>query len=72
MDMNDKQYRLGLVSISFRQHSPREILETMKQAGLTCIEWGSDVHAPCGDEDKLREILALQEEYGFEYTVELV
>jgi sugar phosphate isomerase/epimerase len=64
MDMNDKQYRLGLVSISFRQHSPREILETMKQAGLTCIEWGSDVHAPCGDGERLREIVALQKEYG--------
>ena len=64
--MNDKQYRLGLVSISFRQHTPREILETMKQAGLTCIEWGSDVHAPRRDKERLREIVTLQKEYGID------
>ncbi len=62
--MKDNQYRLGLVSISFRQHTPQEILEAMKKAGLTCIEWGSDVHAPCRDMEKLRHIAALQKEYG--------
>lgn len=62
--MKEHQYRLGLVSISFRPHSPKEILEAMKQAGLTCVEWGSDVHAPCRDMDRLQEIASLQKEYG--------
>ena len=57
-------HKLGLVSISFRHHSPREILEAVKAAGLSCIEWGSDVHAPCTDEARLREIAVLQKEYG--------
>ena len=59
-------YRLGLVSVSFRSHTPREIVEAMKAVGLSYIEWGSDVHAPCTDMEKLREVAALQKEYGIE------
>ena len=62
--MNSKKYRLGLVSVSFRGSSPEEILNAMKATKLTCIEWGSDIHAPCTDPEKLNEIAALQAEYG--------
>ena len=62
--MKKDKYALGLVSVSFRQHSPKEILEVTKAAGLSCIEWGSDVHAPCHDTERLKEIAALQKEYG--------
>ena len=54
-------HRLGLVSVSFRGNTPREILEAMKQQGLSLIEWGSDVHAP---PEKAGEIAALTREYG--------
>lgn len=57
-------YTLGLVSVSFRRHTPREILEAVRAAGLACIEWGSDVHAPCANETALRRIAAMQAEYG--------
>ena len=57
-------YALGLVSVSFRDRTPNEILPAVKAAGLTCIEWGSDVHAPYTDTEKLNAIAALQEEYG--------
>ncbi len=56
-------YDRGVTSISFRQSSPREIIEAAKQSGLTCIEWGSDVHAPCTDIEKIKEIASLQCEY---------
>ncbi len=56
-------YKTGLVSISFRKNSPEEILKAMKSAGLTHIEWGSDVHAP---PEKAEEISKLQKEYGIE------
>lgn len=56
-------YKLGLVSVSFRKNSPREILEAMKGAGLSCIEWGSDVHCPPEEAEK---IALLQKEYGAE------
>lgn len=57
-------YRLGLVSVSFRSSSPEAVLKAAKEAGLSCIEWGSDIHAPCTDEKRLREIASLQREEG--------
>ena len=57
------KYNLGLVSVSFRGHSPEEILEAMKTCGLTCIEWGSDVHCP---PEKAAEIAKLQKAYGID------
>lgn len=55
---------LGLVSISFRNLTPEKILGEVKKAGLSVIEWGSDVHAPCNDTENLRKIARLQQEYG--------
>lgn len=57
-------YKLGLVSISFRKHSPLEIILAAKKAGLECIEWGSDVHAPINDTEKISNIVALQKKHG--------
>lgn len=54
----------GLVSISFRSLSPKEILTAVAKAGLSCIEWGSDVHAPCKDDKRLAEIITLQRQFG--------
>lgn len=62
--MKESNYKLGLVSVSFRQHTPFEILTAAKKAGLSCIEWGSDVHAPFNDIVRLTEIAKMQEEYG--------
>lgn len=59
----EKNYTLGLVSISFRGNEPREILEAARSAELSCIEWGSDVHAPAHDTARLNEISELQKEY---------
>ncbi|MBR6772958.1 MAG: sugar phosphate isomerase/epimerase [Clostridia bacterium] len=55
------QYRLGLVSVSFRDKTPEEILFAMKKCGLRYIEWGSDVHVP---PEKAEEIAALGKEFG--------
>lgn len=55
---------LGLVSISFRSKSPEELVVASKEAGLNCIEWGSDVHAPKDDIKKLEDIVKLQEKYN--------
>ncbi len=54
----------GLVSVSFRKNTPREILYAMAASGLEYIEWGSDIHAPCDAPEKLSEIISLQAEYG--------
>lgn len=62
--MKKDNYDLGLVSVSFRSHTPKEILEAARAAGLSCIEWGSDVHAPCNETERLKQIAELQKEYG--------
>ncbi len=62
--MKENKYISGLASVSFRQHSPLEILEATVAANLSCIEWGSDVHAPCNDKARLREIAEMQKEFG--------
>lgn len=59
-----KAYRLGLVSVSFRDREPLEILEEMQRAGLSDIEWGSDIHAPCRDLARLHELAELQARFG--------
>lgn len=55
---------LGLVSISFRNLSFEKIIEEVKKADLSCIEWGSDVHAPCDNTANLNKIALLQKENG--------
>ncbi len=57
-------YNLGLVSVSFRDRTPEEILQAMQRVGLTHIEWGSDVHALCTDKVRLFELAAMQAKYG--------
>ena len=56
--------QLGLVSISFRKTSPEKIIKAVKEAGLACVEWGSDVHAPCTDLEKVAVIAQAQKAAG--------
>lgn len=57
-------YKTGLVSISFRSIEALDLLDKVKNAGLECLEWGSDVHAPKNDIAKLELIAKKQEELG--------
>ena len=59
-----KNYRTGLVSVSFRRNTPSEIILAAKDAGLSYIEWGSDAHAPYQERDALHKIRELQEKQG--------
>lgn len=54
-------HELGLVSVSFRDRTPEEILQAVKATGLVCVEWGSDVHCP---PEKAAQIARLQQQYG--------
>ncbi|MBR3934369.1 MAG: sugar phosphate isomerase/epimerase [Clostridia bacterium] len=58
-----KNFSLGLCSVSFRQNTPSQILASVKNVGLDCIEWGSDVHAPYNNIDVLNNIADLQKKY---------
>lgn len=57
-------YYSGLVSITFRDHSPAKIALAASKFGLKYIEWGSDIHAPYQDEKQLEQVVALQNSYG--------
>ena len=54
----------GLVSISFRNLKPTEIVDLVQQAGLEAIEWGGDVHVPHGDFQQARAVHHLTEDAG--------
>jgi sugar phosphate isomerase/epimerase len=54
----------GLVSVTFRQLAPEEILSLATRAGLRSIEWGGDVHVPHGDTARARDVRSLTESAG--------
>ncbi len=54
----------GLVSVTFRQLSPSEIVALAVRAGLDAVEWGGDVHVPPDDATKAAEVGRLTRESG--------
>lgn len=58
--------RCGLVTVTFRQLRPEEIIAVAKGAGLEVLEWGGDVHVPAGDTRRAREVAALTCAAGLE------
>lgn len=60
------QGRAGLVSVTFRQLTPEEIIKVARQSGLTVIEWGGDVHVPPGGDQHARAVAAMTREAGLE------
>src|SRR5262245_16795172 len=46
----------GLVSVTFRQLGPGEIIALAVEHGMRAIEWGGDVHVPVGDLVVAREV----------------
>lgn len=56
--------KTGLVSVTFRQLSAEEVIQTAKTAGLQGIEWGGDVHVPAGDVERAKQVGQLTEQEG--------
>jgi len=56
--------RPGLVSITFRQLSPAEIVDLAARSGLEAVEWGGDVHVPHGDLAAARRAAAITRAAG--------
>lgn len=54
----------GLVSISFRQLSPVEVISLAVKSQLCGIEWGGDIHLPHGDAALAREVGGRMQEAG--------
>ncbi len=54
----------GIVSVTFRNLTPKEIIDLSIEAGLAGIEWGGDVHVPHGDTVLAREVYKMTAESG--------
>jgi sugar phosphate isomerase/epimerase len=54
----------GLVSVTFRQLAPAEIIALVRQAGLRGIEWGGDIHVPHGELFRARETREMTHDAG--------
>ena len=57
-------FKTGVVSVSFRKLSVDDVIKYAKEAGLAYIEWGSDVHAPYTDTERIEYIAAEQKKAG--------
>jgi sugar phosphate isomerase/epimerase len=58
--------RTGLVSVTFRALSPREIVDLVVQGQQEGIEWGGDIHVPHGDESVARDVAAMTQDAGLQ------
>ena len=58
--------RPGLVSITYRALSPREIIAACLEAKLQGIEWGGDVHVRPDDPNNAREVGQMTRDAGLE------
>jgi sugar phosphate isomerase/epimerase len=54
----------GLVTVTFRQLAPREVIELARQTNLTALEWGGDVHVPPTDLKRALEVGRMTREAG--------
>lgn len=54
----------GLVSITFRQLAPEEIVLLCQKTRLQAIEWGGDIHVPPGDVARAREVGEITRDAG--------
>ncbi|MFN6016426.1 MAG: sugar phosphate isomerase/epimerase family protein [Verrucomicrobiota bacterium] len=60
--------RPGLLSITFRQYSPQQIIDLCVTNRLQTIEWGGDVHVPHGDLAAAAEVGKNTRRHGLDVT----
>lgn len=58
----------GLVSITFRKLTPRQVVQVTSSSGLAGIEWGGDVHVPHGDLAQAAEVRKLTCDAGLKVS----
>jgi 3-dehydroshikimate dehydratase len=69
--LNPEPYTMlipGLVSITFRELTPAQIIALAAEAGLRSIEWGGDVHVPHGDLTAAQRVAGLTGDAGLEVS----
>lgn len=61
-------FRPGLLSVTFRDHSPEAVIGLVSEAGLQSIEWGGDVHVRPGNTKEAERIGKRTREAGLEIS----
>lgn len=56
--------KAGLVTVSFRSLSPKEVVDLAAEAGLELLEWGGDIHVPPTDPENARQVAVWTKEAG--------
>jgi 3-dehydroshikimate dehydratase len=56
--------KTGLLSVTFRQLEPLQIVNLAAEAKLDAIEWGGDIHVPHGDKGRADEVRAMTADAG--------
>lgn len=59
----------GLVSITFRQLSAREVVALAAQAHIAGVEWGGDIHVPPGDLQRAETVRQMTVDAGLHPAV---
>lgn len=54
----------GLVSVTFRPLAPERICTLAREANLSLLEWGGDIHVPSGDFATARKVRELTDANG--------
>lgn len=54
----------GLVSVSFRNLAPKDVIDLCVDCGLDSIEWGADVHVPPAEFSKAQEVSQMTRDAG--------
>lgn len=57
-------YQTGVASVTFRGLEAEQIVSLAVAAGLDGIEWGGDVHVPCGDLKTAKKVQGITKEAG--------
>ena len=54
----------GIVSVTYRPLTPKQLIDTAADAALCCIEWGGDIHVPHGELDTAKAVGQMTREAG--------
>ena len=62
----EKNMKIGLVSVTFRNRSAEEVLSLCRENGVDVIEWGGDIHVPTGDYETAKRVGEMTRAGGME------
>lgn len=64
--MRDNKAKTGLTSVTFRKKTCEEVIAIAKENNLDGIEWGGDIHVPCGDIENAKRVGEMTRAAGLE------